>query len=153
MCDNARKKRAKRTIQKTQKTKTYPQKTQSDCVKKVRIGNVEYDSMQDVDFVEAVAENVKCLNKRADDFLKSHHCAKCGKNLVKCKCKGEMKIIEDMVEKESLNYSSEVYGENCGNQSKSCRGNNKKQKNKSDDDMDDLDFDEMNDVWDELDGF
>lgn len=91
-----------------------------------------------------LADQVRDINASANTFLLSHQCTKCGKNLYDCKCKGKIEI------EEIDNWEERC--ESCGELLEDCECDNKRQsKQDISQDMDDLDFDEMNDVWDEMD--
>ena len=96
--------------------------------------------------INQLTGQIKDLNNDAHEYLTTHNCLKCGKTLLKCKCKNPEP-------NEELNW--EEYCESCGELLEDCECDNKELSRQDigqeDEEMDDLEFDEMNDVWDEMD--
>ena len=177
MCSNAGKQKTKSSVKPTQKTRvtkttttTHSQKkkevyaamsNRGNATKRANSSNVSVkkqssasddDLIGELTLLEMVTQNVNHLNKKADKFLSTHHCAKCGKDLHKCKCKGEPEIVEAVTEDDYPDYDWETHCEYCGELLEDCECDNKELSRQDiSQDMDDLEFDEMNDVWDEMD--
>ena len=74
----------------------------------------------------AITQQIKELNREIDKFNNTHMCIECGKLIKGCECKD----VKRGVPKTAVKKQQVVLQDN---------------------DMDDLEFDEMNDVWDEMD--
>lgn len=137
-CVNASKKvsyevKKHNTVKSTNTTKTFI------------IDSSKKDEVTERTVFDDLADQVRDLNTSAKSFLLGHQCTKCGKNLYDCKCKGKIEI-------EKIDNYWETHCESCGELLKDCECDWKEQsKQDISQDMDDLDFDEMNDVWDEMD--
>ena len=93
--------------------------------------------------LEKLTQNIGEFNQEIEIFLTRYKCAKCGKKLKYCKCK-ELGELIDTKPKVTKTIIVE----------KTTKKPNTKQRTKNTtnyDDMDDLEFDEMMDYWDELD--
>lgn len=65
------------------------------------------------DLINSLTKNVKKLGREANEYLTSHNCLKCGKNLMKCKCKNP-EIDEE------FQFDFEQCCENCGELLEDC---------------------------------